>query len=32
VFPDSAAARGETPTTPTSEQQMMARVLKGVHW
>jgi NAD(P)-dependent dehydrogenase (short-subunit alcohol dehydrogenase family) len=32
VFPDSAAARGETPATPTSEQQMMARVLKGVHW
>lgn len=32
VFPDSAAARGEAPATPTSEQAMMARVLKGVHW
>jgi len=32
IFPDSAAARGETPATPTSEQAMMARVLKGVHW
>jgi NAD(P)-dependent dehydrogenase (short-subunit alcohol dehydrogenase family) len=43
VFPDSAAARGEakpaaapapTPEQPamTSEQQMMARMLKGVHW
>jgi len=31
VFPDSAAARGEN-TAPTNEQQMMARVLKGVHW
>lgn len=36
VFPDSAAARGEgrseAPAPPTSEQQMMARMLKGVHW
>lgn len=31
VFPDSAAARGDSPTQ-TSEQAMMARVLKGVHW
>lgn len=31
IFPDSAAARGETPA-PTNEQAMMARVLKGVHW
>ncbi|MGY2875165.1 NAD(P)-dependent dehydrogenase (short-subunit alcohol dehydrogenase family) [Marmoricola sp. URHA0025 HA25] len=32
IFPDSAAARGEQPATPTNEQAMMARVLKGVHW
>jgi NAD(P)-dependent dehydrogenase (short-subunit alcohol dehydrogenase family) len=32
VFPDSAAARGEAAPSPTNEQQMMARVLKGVHW
>ena len=33
VFPDSAAARGEAQPTPaTNEQQMLARVLKGVHW
>ncbi|MET3960253.1 NAD(P)-dependent dehydrogenase (short-subunit alcohol dehydrogenase family) [Marmoricola sp. OAE513] len=32
IFPDSAAARGDAPTAPTSEQAMMARVLKGVHW
>ncbi|HET6151893.1 MAG TPA: SDR family oxidoreductase [Marmoricola sp.] len=32
IFPDSAAARGETAPAPTSEQAMMARVLKGVHW
>ncbi|MBW8750919.1 MAG: SDR family NAD(P)-dependent oxidoreductase, partial [Propionibacteriales bacterium] len=32
IFPDSAAARGEQPSTPTNEQAMMARVLKGVHW
>jgi short-subunit dehydrogenase len=32
IFPDSAAARGEAAATPTSEQAMMARVLKGVHW
>lgn len=31
IFPDSAAARGDTPA-PTNEQAMMARVLKGVHW
>ncbi|MGO4257334.1 SDR family oxidoreductase [Marmoricola sp. RAF53] len=31
IFPDSAAARGEN-AAPTSEQAMMARVLKGVHW
>jgi NAD(P)-dependent dehydrogenase (short-subunit alcohol dehydrogenase family) len=34
VFPDSAAARGDTPTPAAreNEQQMLARVLKGVHW
>jgi NAD(P)-dependent dehydrogenase (short-subunit alcohol dehydrogenase family) len=32
IFPDSAAARGEEPATPTNEQAMMARMLKGVHW
>jgi short-subunit dehydrogenase len=32
VFPDSAAAKGETAATPTNEQVMMSRVLKGVHW
>ncbi len=32
IFPDSAAARGEAAAAPTSEQAMMARVLKGVHW
>ena len=42
VFPDSAAARGsEAPATPTSdaaaasresEQLMLARLFKGVHW
>jgi NAD(P)-dependent dehydrogenase (short-subunit alcohol dehydrogenase family) len=32
VFPDSAAARGEGAPEATNEQQMMARVLKGVHW
>jgi short-subunit dehydrogenase len=32
IFPDSAAARGEAQPAPTSEQAMMARVLKGVHW
>lgn len=31
IFPDSAAARGDSPA-PTNEQAMMARVLKGVHW
>ncbi len=33
VFPDSAAARGESGAgRPESEQMMLARVLKGVHW
>ena len=38
VFPDSAAARGETETKtvepePTSQQQLvLARLTKGVHW
>jgi NAD(P)-dependent dehydrogenase (short-subunit alcohol dehydrogenase family) len=32
IFPDSAAARGETSAAQTNEQAMMARVLKGVHW
>ena len=34
VFPDSAAARGDAPTPAAreNEQQMLARVLKGVHW
>src|SRR5690348_2390444 len=32
VFPDSAAAKGETAAAPTNEQVMMSRVLKGVHW
>ncbi|MDP3890421.1 SDR family oxidoreductase [Nocardioides sp.] len=36
VFPDSAAARGETPAgdakSNESEQIMLARVFKGVHW
>jgi short-subunit dehydrogenase len=32
IFPDSAAARGEAAATPTNEQVMMSRVLKGVHW
>jgi hypothetical protein len=34
VFPDSAAAKGEVPTggTRESEQIMLAKVFKGVHW
>jgi len=34
VFPDSAAAKGEVAsgTSSESEQIMLARVLKGVHW
>jgi NAD(P)-dependent dehydrogenase (short-subunit alcohol dehydrogenase family) len=35
VFPDSAAAKGEAKVdapAATNEQQMMARMLKGVHW
>ena len=37
VFPDSAAAKGQTPADAEagkreSEQQMMARLFKGVHW
>jgi hypothetical protein len=33
VFPDSAAAKGEGETgARESEQIMLAKVLKGVHW
>ena len=33
VFPDSAAAKGEvTGGTRESEQIMLARIFKGVHW
>ncbi|MCW2797806.1 SDR family oxidoreductase [Nocardioides sp.] len=32
VFPDSAAAKGEAGGTRESEQIMLARVFKGVHW
>lgn len=35
VFPDSAAAQGKAPAEPgarESEQIMLARVFKGVHW
>jgi NAD(P)-dependent dehydrogenase (short-subunit alcohol dehydrogenase family) len=34
VFPDSAAAKGEAPVggTRESEQIMLARVFKGIHW
>ena len=33
VFPDSAAARGEERDgAATSQQRLLARVLKGVHW
>jgi NAD(P)-dependent dehydrogenase (short-subunit alcohol dehydrogenase family) len=34
VFPDSAAAKGQTtePGTRESEQIMLAKVFKGVHW
>ncbi len=32
VFPDSAAAKGELSGKSESEQIMLARVLKGIHW
>ena len=33
VFPDSAAAKGEvTGGTRESEQIMLARIFRGVHW
>jgi hypothetical protein len=33
VFPDSSAARGEQAGgTRESEQIMLARIFKGVHW
>ncbi len=32
VFPDSAAAKGDSGGTRESEQIMLARVFKGVHW
>jgi NAD(P)-dependent dehydrogenase (short-subunit alcohol dehydrogenase family) len=37
VFPDSAAAKGQTPADAeagksANEQQMLARLFKGVHW
>jgi hypothetical protein len=34
VFPDSAAAKGEAPTggTRESEQLLLARAFKGIHW
>ena len=32
VFPDSAAARGEATGSRESEQIMLARIFKGVHW
>lgn len=32
VFPDSAAARGESTGGRESEQIMLAKLLKGVHW
>jgi hypothetical protein len=32
VFPDSAAARGESAGGRESEQILLARILKGVHW
>ncbi len=33
VFPDSAAARGDdAESTPTSEQMLLAKIMKGVHW
>jgi len=33
VFPDSAAAKGQGSTgTRESEQIMLAKVFKGVHW
>ncbi len=32
VFPDSAAARGESSGKSEGEQIMLARLLKGIHW
>jgi hypothetical protein len=32
VFPDSAAAKGEGAGSRESEQVMLARLFKGVHW
>ena len=32
VFPDSAAAKGDAGGTRESEQIMLAKVFKGVHW
>ena len=34
VFPDSAAARAhaDEDTPPNSQQVLLARLLKGVHW
>jgi short-subunit dehydrogenase len=32
VFPDSAAAKGDSPGKSSSEQIMLARVFKGIHW
>jgi NAD(P)-dependent dehydrogenase (short-subunit alcohol dehydrogenase family) len=32
VFPDSAAARGETTGKSEGEQIILARLLKGIHW
>ena len=32
VFPDSAAARGSDDTKRASEQVMLARLFKGIHW
>ncbi|MGI9157074.1 MAG: SDR family oxidoreductase [Marmoricola sp.] len=32
VFPDSAAAKGEVAGKSESEQLLLARVLKGIHW
>jgi hypothetical protein len=32
VFPDSAAARGSEDAKRASEQVMLARLFKGIHW
>ena len=34
VFPDSAAAKGQVPQSGTreTEQIMLAKVFKGIHW